>query len=312
MIARRIQRSASKIINLPNVGVDHLDLSLCPSARRHVRRSGWRYYDAVAFQTAMRSPVAHGATALGRSSNNRRSTDIEFASADDLIRIAVSQSHRTIPVIAREQVGPPRVDRTHQVEKPPVQTRLFGHPVLRRPAQQLSRSTRSRRQRPAGSSSMMCHHGRRPELRIKQSCGRPIAAGDRPQRCCRDTTRPARLRSLLGQFQLLCGDVRWPCRILAQGGDGCISVTSNVAPSLCRNMFLASKRASVRAQRLARAAAPLTTHCSGKQSLPREIRVGAARSHAPAVRLPLVELSLHYRTEIGEVLLRLCDDIRSS
>jgi len=29
---------------------------------------------------------------------------------------------------------------------------------------------------------------------------------------------------------------------------------------------------------------------------------------SPAVRLPLVELSLHYRTEMGEVLLRLCDE----
>jgi hypothetical protein len=29
---------------------------------------------------------------------------------------------------------------------------------------------------------------------------------------------------------------------------------------------------------------------------------------SPAVRLPLVELSLHYRTEIGEVLLRMCDE----
>ena len=69
-----------------------------------------------------------------------------------------------------------------------------------------------------------------------------------------DNTRPARLRSLLGtDFRLLRGDDALALPYLAQGGDGCISVTSNVAPGLCRSMFLAWKHGqSVRAQRLAR------------------------------------------------------------
>jgi 4-hydroxy-tetrahydrodipicolinate synthase len=69
------------------------------------------------------------------------------------------------------------------------------------------------------------------------------AAGDR--------ARPARLHSLLGtEFRLLCGDDALALPYMAQGGDGCISVTSNVAPGLCRNMFLAWKQGqSVRAQR---------------------------------------------------------------
>jgi 4-hydroxy-tetrahydrodipicolinate synthase len=69
-----------------------------------------------------------------------------------------------------------------------------------------------------------------------------------------DTTRPARLRPLVGtNFRLLCGEDALALPYLAQGGDGCISVTTNVVPALCRNMFLARKQGqSVRAQRLAR------------------------------------------------------------
>ena len=126
-----------------------------------------------------------------------------------------------------------------------------------------------------------------------------------------DTARPARLRSLLGtEFRLLCGDDALALPYMAQGGDGCISVTSNVAPGLCRNMFLAWKQGqSVRAQRLARSAAPLTTALFRESNpVPVKYALALLGLMSPAVRLPLVELSLHYRTEMGEVLLRLCDE----
>ena len=85
--------------------------------------------------------------------------------------------------------------------------------------------------------------------------------GDRPQRCLRRyyaAGAPA-LTPWHG-VPAVCGDDALALPYMAQGGDGCISVTSNVAPGLCRSMFLAWKQGqSVRAQRLARRAAPLTT-----------------------------------------------------
>jgi 4-hydroxy-tetrahydrodipicolinate synthase len=57
-----------------------------------------------------------------------------------------------------------------------------------------------------------------------------------------DMTRPLRIRSLVGpDFRLLSGDDATALPFFAQGGNGCISVTSNVAPGLCRSMFLAFK-----------------------------------------------------------------------
>src|ERR1039457_1357733 len=53
-----------------------------------------------------------------------------------------------------------------------------------------------------------------------------------------DITRPLRLRSRLPSgFRLLSGDDATALAFIAVGGDGCISVVSNVAPELCRIIF---------------------------------------------------------------------------
>jgi dihydrodipicolinate synthase/N-acetylneuraminate lyase len=61
--------------------------------------------------------------------------------------------------------------------------------------------------------------------------------------------------------------------------------------------------------RTARSAAPLTTALFRESNpVPVKYALALLGLMSPAVRLPLVELSLHYRTEMGEVLLRLCDE----
>ena len=53
-----------------------------------------------------------------------------------------------------------------------------------------------------------------------------------------DLTRPMRLRSLLPTgFRLLSGDDSTALAFVANGGDGCISLVSNVAPDLCQAIF---------------------------------------------------------------------------
>lgn len=53
-----------------------------------------------------------------------------------------------------------------------------------------------------------------------------------------DIYRCGRLRALVGDdFRLLSGDDATAPAFVAQGGNGCISVTSNIAPRLCRELF---------------------------------------------------------------------------
>jgi len=126
-----------------------------------------------------------------------------------------------------------------------------------------------------------------------------------------DVTRPARLRALIGpDFRLLSGDDAFALAYFAQRGDGCISVTSNVAPGLCRNMYLAWKQGHLaRAQRLARPVAQLTTalFCESNP-VPLKYALNLLGLTPARVRPPLVELSSRSQVEVAGVLTRLCDE----
>jgi len=97
---------------------------------------------------------------------------------------------------------------------------------------------------------------------------------------------------------------------MAHGGDGCISVTSNLAPGLCRNMFLAWKQGySVRAQRLACPIAELTDVLFRETNpVPLKQALALLGLTSSAVRLPLVGLSEPHRIELSEVLFRMCHE----
>ena len=116
-----------------------------------------------------------------------------------------------------------------------------------------------------------------------------------------DVTRPARLRALLGpDFRLLTGDDATALAFLAQGGNGCISVTSNVAPGLCRNMFLACRQGQITsAQRWAMPVAKLTAVLFRETSpAPLKYALSLLGLMSPKVRLPLVESTAQTKAEV--------------
>jgi 4-hydroxy-tetrahydrodipicolinate synthase len=120
-----------------------------------------------------------------------------------------------------------------------------------------------------------------------------------------DIARPARLRPLVPPgFKLLAGDDATALAFFAIGGDGCISVTSNVAAGLCREMFLActSGQPAV-AQRLAPVVARRTAALFRDTN---PVRLKYALSQfglmSPAVRLALVELRRTAEVELTLVV----------
>jgi 4-hydroxy-tetrahydrodipicolinate synthase len=65
-----------------------------------------------------------------------------------------------------------------------------------------------------------------------------------------DLARPLKMRIEIGaDFSLLSGEDATAVAYLAQGGDGCISVTANVAPRLCSEMHEAWQRGDVKSVR---------------------------------------------------------------
>jgi 4-hydroxy-tetrahydrodipicolinate synthase len=125
-----------------------------------------------------------------------------------------------------------------------------------------------------------------------------------------DITRPVRLRPLLGpEFRLLSGDDATAPAFIGQGGDGCISVTSNVAPGLCRAMYLALKQGQLcRAQQLATVVAKLTSALFRESNpVPVKYALSSMKMMSPGVRLPLVELKNESKAEIDAVLAQVCE-----
>ena len=125
-----------------------------------------------------------------------------------------------------------------------------------------------------------------------------------------DVTRPSRLRPQLGQeFRLFTGDDANALGFLSQGGNGCISVTSNLAPGLCRNMFLACRQGQLsRAQKLAVSVAQLTAVLFRETSpAPLKYAMSLRGLMSPKVRLPLVELTDTSRAELAVVVAQFCD-----
>lgn len=125
-----------------------------------------------------------------------------------------------------------------------------------------------------------------------------------------DISRPARLRALLGSgFRLLSGDDATAFAFLAQGGDGCISVTSNVTPGLCRRMAADLQRGDLaEAQRIAALLAPLTAALFGESSpVPVKYALSLLGLMTSRVRLPLVGLRDETKHTVAVALRRIHD-----
>ena len=120
-----------------------------------------------------------------------------------------------------------------------------------------------------------------------------------------DVTRPARLRPRVGaSFRLMSGDDATAPAFIGQGGDGCISVTSNVAPGLARSLFL-RRRQGARAQALADLIAQLTSALFRETNpAPVKYALSLLGQMSASVRLPLVEPTLQTRREIQAALAR--------
>jgi 4-hydroxy-tetrahydrodipicolinate synthase len=271
--------------------------------------------DVAAFEQFCDRQVRGGATALVVCGTTGEAPTLRPAEHATLIQIAVAVARGRVPVIAGAGSNSTAhaIELTRDAEAAGADAILSVVPYYNKPTQ-----------------TGLYEHFRA----IAQSSGLPVILYDVPSRtvcgvadetiarlaelpkiiglkdATGDVTRPMRLRSLLGpEFRLLTGDDATALGFFFQGGNGCISVTSNVAPGLCRNMFLACRQGQISsAQRWAIPAAKLTAVLFRETSpSPLKYALSLLGLMSPKVRLPLVELTSQTMTEVATVMAHICD-----
>ena len=259
--------------------------------------------------------IYEGATALIVCGTTGEAPTLSRAEHEQIIRIAVDISHGRVPVIAGagSNSTSQAIEFVRDAEAAGADAILSVVPYYNKPVQ-------------AGMLAHFCA--------IANATGLPIILYDVPSRtvcglandtvarlaenpqfiglkdATGDLTRPLRLRALLGtDFRLMSGDDHTAFAFIAQGGNGCISVTSNVAPGLCRSMYLALKRSQIsQAQRLAVVNMKLTDALfSDTNPVPVKYALSLLNIMSPRVRLPLVELNDANKAEVASVLAQVCE-----
>lgn len=271
--------------------------------------------DGAVFERLCDRQIRMGATALVVCGTTGEAPTLRPAEHHVLVRIAVDVAHGRVPVIAGAGCNSTAhaIELTKDAEAGGADAVLSVVPYYNKPVQ----------------NGLYAHF-----RAIAESTALPIILYDVPSRTAcaladdtvarlaeipnivglkdatADISRPARLRRQVGaEFRLLTGDDATALGFLAQGGNGCISVTSNLAPGLCRSMFLAHRQGQIaQAQRLADFAGQLTTALFRETSpSPLKYALSLMGLMSPTVRLPLVETSEQTRAEVAAVVMKMCD-----
>jgi 4-hydroxy-tetrahydrodipicolinate synthase len=110
-------------------------------------------------------------------------------------------------------------------------------------------------------------------------------------------------------FQLLSGDDATALAFVANGGDGCISMISNVAPDLCRVIFSSYRQGRLQTARyLQSRLAPLTAALTKESPAALKYALYLLGFISPATRLPIVELADPAKAEVASAIAAIGDE----
>jgi 4-hydroxy-tetrahydrodipicolinate synthase len=125
-----------------------------------------------------------------------------------------------------------------------------------------------------------------------------------------DISRPMRLRPLLPPaFRLFSGDDATALAFVANGGDGCISLVSNIAPDLCRAIFSNCRQGRLQSARyLQSRLAPLTAALANESPAAVKYALCLLGFISPGTRLPIVELAEAAKAEVASALAAIGDE----
>ena len=125
-----------------------------------------------------------------------------------------------------------------------------------------------------------------------------------------DIGRLLRLRPVLPPgFRLLSGDDATAPAYVANGGDGCISIVSNVAPELCQTILSYCRMGRPQTARyLQSRLAPLTAALAKESPAALKYALCLLGFMSPATRLPIVELDDAAKAEVASAIAAIGDE----
>src|SRR3984893_6772414 len=125
-----------------------------------------------------------------------------------------------------------------------------------------------------------------------------------------DVARPMRLSSLLPPgFRLLSGDDATALAFMANGGDGCISMISNVAPDLCQVIFSSCRQGRLQSARYSQSRlAPLTALLTKESPAALKYALCLLGFMHPDTRLPIFELDDLAKAEVESAITEIGDE----
>jgi 4-hydroxy-tetrahydrodipicolinate synthase len=274
--------------------------------------------DLAAFRQLCERQIVAGATTLVVGETTGEDSTLSHAEHSALVRVAVRTSRGRVAIIAGagSNSTSQAIELTRQAESDGADAVLSVVPYYNKPMQ-------------SGIYAHFCA--------IADSSRLPIVLHDVPSRTVRelsddtviqlaksrqfiglrdatgDITRPLRLRSMLrSEFRLLSGDDTTAPAFLVHGGDGCISVTSNVMPDLCLQLYRSCRQGDLQvAMGLAVRLGHLTAALS-RESTPAPLKYALSLLGlmSPCVRLPLVELAEPAKIDVTTAMKVLCEGSR--
>jgi len=274
--------------------------------------------DLAAFRRLCERQIAAGVTALVVGELTGEDATLSDAEHSALTRIAVRTSRGRVAVIAGagSNSTSAAIELTRRAEADGADAVLSVVPYYNKPTQ-------------AGLYAHFCA--------IAEATRLPIILHDVPSRTVRelsddtvaqlsksmrfvglrdatgDISRPQRLRPLTRpDFRLLSGHDATAPAFLVHGGDGCISVTSNLMPDLCQYLYLCCKNDDLQTARVLAIEVGRLTAALLREPPSASIKYALSvfGQLAPHVRLPLLELSDSTKDAITEAI-RTTDEARA-
>ena len=265
--------------------------------------------DLAAFARLCERQIHAGVSAIVAGETTGEAPTLDWAEHDAVIRTAVDTARGRVRVIAGagSNSTSEAIEKTRHAESAGADAVLSVVPYYNKPMQ-AGIAAHFRAIADSTALPVILHDV--PARTIRELSDATVSSLSQSQQFIglRDATgdlaRPLRLRAMLPTgFRLLSGDDMTALGFFANGGDGCVSAISNVAPELCQLIYSNIKQGRLQSARyLQHRLEPLATLLTRENPAAVKYALCLLGFMRADTRLPLVDLEASAKAEIADAI----------